>query len=192
MVIDEMAAPPGVAEKTAVPVEFDERLTVSATVVGFPNATCSWTVMGPMLAVAEAIAAVGLEVMTNAEGAAGATVKAALVAVVNPLSLAERVYVPTSLSEQPAKVTTPLNWVAEQFDKAAPLGPLPIDRVTEANALVTMLLLASSTATTGWKPNGVPTVEVALVGEEMNAKWVAVPGVGMARAKGSSTRSEEH
>jgi hypothetical protein len=62
-----------------------------------------------------------------------------------------------------------------------------MDRLTDANALVTMLLLASSTAITGWKPNGVPTVEVAVVGELTKAKWVAGPAAGMGRAKGSST-----
>jgi hypothetical protein len=143
--------------------------------------------MGPKLAVADAIPDTGFEVMTNAAGGAGSTLKVALVAEVSPLSLAERVYVPTSFAEQPAKVTTPLNWVAVQFDKTAPFGPVPIDRVTEANALVTMLPLASSTATTGWKPNGVPTVEVLVVGETMNASWVAGPATGIGRTKGSST-----
>ncbi len=85
-------------------------------------------------------------------------------------------------------MTTPLNWVAVQFDRAAPLGPDPIDSVTEANAVVTMLLLASSTATMGWKPKGLPTVEeVPVAGELKNARWVAAPAAGIGRAKGSST-----
>jgi hypothetical protein len=105
-----------------------------------------------------------------------------------PASLAERVYVPTALTEQPANVTTPLNWVAVQFARAAPLGPDAIDKETEANAVVTMLLLASSTATTGWNPKGLPTVEEGpVMGELKNAKWVAAPAAGMGRAKGSST-----
>ena len=65
MVIEEMAAPPGVAEKTPVP-ELDDRLTVSATVVGLPNLSCSWTVIGPMLVELDAMADNGLEVMEKA------------------------------------------------------------------------------------------------------------------------------
>ncbi len=67
-----MAAPPGVAENTPV-AEVDERLTVSAVVVGLPKMSCSWTVIGPMLAVLDAIADNGFDVMEKAYGGAGAT-----------------------------------------------------------------------------------------------------------------------
>ena len=78
--------------------------------------------------------------------------------------------------------------MAVQLDRVAPLGPDPIDSVTEAKAVVTMLLLASSTATTGWKPKGLLTVEeVPVIGALKNARWVAAPAAGMGRAKGSST-----
>ena len=162
MVIDVTGAPPGVAENTAVPLELEERLTVSATVVGLPNGSCSWTVIGPMLAELDAIADNGFEVKTNCERWCGGHIEGASSCLrLVRFRLAERVYVApeTTLTEQPANVTTPLNWVAVQFDSAAPLGPEAMDRVTEANAVVTMLLLASSTATTGWNPKGVPTIE---------------------------------
>ena len=86
-----MGAPPGVAENTVVPVELDERLTVSATVVGLPNGSCSWTVIGPMLAELDAMADAGFEVKTNWEGGAARTLKGELVPEVSPVSLAERV-----------------------------------------------------------------------------------------------------
>ncbi len=47
-------------------LEVDERLTVSATVVGLPNMSCSWTVIGPMLAELDAIADNGFEMMEKA------------------------------------------------------------------------------------------------------------------------------
>ena len=71
MVIDVMAAPPGGGREHAVPVDVDERLTVSAVVVGLPNMSCSWTVIGPMLAVLDAMADSGFEVIEKAYGGAG-------------------------------------------------------------------------------------------------------------------------
>jgi hypothetical protein len=64
-----MALPDEVAENLAVPAEFEPKVTVSAVVVGLPKASCSWTVSGPKVALAEAVPERGVEVMTNFDGA---------------------------------------------------------------------------------------------------------------------------
>ena len=46
------AVPPEVAANLVVPPELEVSVTVSAVVVGLPLTSCSWTVIGPMLAVA--------------------------------------------------------------------------------------------------------------------------------------------
>jgi hypothetical protein len=57
------------AEKTAVPLELEESVTVSADLVGLSNWSRSCTVMGPKFAVVEVVPDTGLLVMTNWEAA---------------------------------------------------------------------------------------------------------------------------
>ena len=57
--------PPEEAENWPVPVEFELRVTVSAVVVGLPEASCSWTVIGPRVALVDAAPDTCVEVMTN-------------------------------------------------------------------------------------------------------------------------------
>src|SRR5580698_4209594 len=115
MEIEVVAGPPGVAENTAVPVLFEERLTVSAAVVGLPYASCSWTVIGPTLAPEDAVPDWGLDVKANCAEGAAVTLKAELVVddvspgPVRTESVAVSVYpVPATLIEQFEKVTTPV------------------------------------------------------------------------------------
>jgi hypothetical protein len=63
-----------VAENTAVPAVFDDKLTVSAVVVGFPNWSCSWTVIGPKLAVEDAAPDTADDVNTSLLAAAAVMV----------------------------------------------------------------------------------------------------------------------
>ena len=67
--------PPLVAENTAVPVVFDENVTaVVPVVVGLPKVSCRCTVMGPSVAVAEAVPDTAVEVITSFATVAGLTV----------------------------------------------------------------------------------------------------------------------
>ena len=61
-------APPEVAANLA-PDEVEERVTVSAVVVTLPNASCSCTVSGPSVALADAGPDTAVEVMTSLAGA---------------------------------------------------------------------------------------------------------------------------
>src|SRR5665213_1147801 len=115
MEIDVIGAPPGVAENTAVPVEFEDRFTVSAAVVGLPYASCSWTVIGPRLAPEDACPDTAFDVMANCATEAAVTLNGTLVTeAVSPTavrseSVAVSVYpVPSTLTEQLEKVTTPV------------------------------------------------------------------------------------
>src|SRR5277367_6092473 len=64
-----MAAPPEVAANER-PVEEEDKVTVSATVVGTPAAVSSVTVMGPRVALEDAAPETAVEVMTSLVGAA--------------------------------------------------------------------------------------------------------------------------
>ena len=86
-----MALPDEVAENLAVPVELEPKVTVSAVVVGLPRASCSWTVSGPKVALAEAVPETGFEVMTNWLGEPAVMLKAVVVAEGSPLLDAVRV-----------------------------------------------------------------------------------------------------
>jgi len=84
IVTEVVAVPPEVAAKTVVPVELEDRPTAvgAVVVVGLPEAPCSWTVTGPVVAAAEADPEVGAEVIASLLAAATVTaVLAALVAV---------------------------------------------------------------------------------------------------------------
>jgi hypothetical protein len=62
--------PPEEVANTTVPDEFDERKTVvekNEAVVGLPYASCSCTVMGPMVALDDAVPLRGFEMMANWE-----------------------------------------------------------------------------------------------------------------------------
>src|ERR1700690_757786 len=65
MLTEVTVVPFKVAEKTAVPVLLDPRVTVSAVVVGLPKLSCSWTVIGPRLAVDDAAPETAEVVITN-------------------------------------------------------------------------------------------------------------------------------
>ena len=86
-----MALPDEVAENLAVPAEFEPKVTVSAVVVGLPKASCSWTVSGPKVALAEAVPERGVEVMTNWLGEPALMLKGLVVAEGSPLLDAVRV-----------------------------------------------------------------------------------------------------
>jgi hypothetical protein len=88
METDVIAAPPEVAENLAPVDGTDARETLSAEVVGLPNASCSCTVMGPSDAVVEAVPDTGADVNTNLDAAADATLNAVLVVDVSPLLVA--------------------------------------------------------------------------------------------------------
>jgi hypothetical protein len=66
--------PPGVAENSFVPLEFDAMVSVSAVVVGLPKLSCSWTMIDPRVALEVAVPEMALEAKTHLEGAAGVTV----------------------------------------------------------------------------------------------------------------------
>ena len=53
MLTEVMAAPPEVAANSWVPAELDDKLTVSAVVLTLPKASCSCTVIGPNVGLAE-------------------------------------------------------------------------------------------------------------------------------------------
>ena len=60
-----MDEPPEVAANVAVPVELDERVTVSAVVVELANESCSVTVIGPMAADDDATPDTAVEVTAS-------------------------------------------------------------------------------------------------------------------------------
>ena len=68
-----VAVPPKVAEND-LPVELEARVTVWAVVVALPNVSCSATVIGPRVAVADAAPDTAVEVMTYLDAAAAVTV----------------------------------------------------------------------------------------------------------------------
>jgi hypothetical protein len=91
VVIDE---PPDVAEKMRVPAEFDARFTVvppTGAIVGFPNASCSWTVTAPRVALADAAPDTAADVITNLLAAAAEMMNVLLVAEVSPMLAAASV-----------------------------------------------------------------------------------------------------
>ena len=79
-----VAEPPEVAEKTAVPVELEARVTVWAVVAALPKESCSATVIGPRVAVADAAPDTAVEVMTYLDAAAAVTVSICVPGVVRP------------------------------------------------------------------------------------------------------------
>src|SRR5690242_6992279 len=91
-----VVAPFCVAEKTAVPVEFEDSATVCAEVVGLPTPSCSWTVIAPRLAVEDALPETALEVMTSF--VATLAIVSCWVAVVSPDFAAVIVGVPPFVS----------------------------------------------------------------------------------------------
>jgi hypothetical protein len=112
---------------------------------------------------------------TEIEAAAPVTLNALLVAEVRPDEVAERVYVPALLIEQPVNVADP----AEAFFVVPPvqvrIAPVGFDasaRMIEA-VLLTVLLLMSWTVTTGEVGNVAPTATV--VGWVVKASLEAVP-----------------
>jgi hypothetical protein len=181
METDATAVPPEVAEKMYVPVELEPRFTVSAVVAGLPNASCSWTVIGPRLAVCVAVPDTGLDVKANCEAGPELSAKVALTPVERPLAVALREKVPgkAEVRWQPAKVATPLEAVTGLVEHAT--FPLPelIPSVTDAALPVTVFPPASSTVTTGWGDNVRP--KLPLLGEDVNTSWAAAPAV---RVKG--------
>ena len=70
------------------PVELEPKVTVSATVVGLPLASCSWTVIGPRVGLEDAAPETGAEVMTNFAGDPAVMLKALVVAEVKDPSVA--------------------------------------------------------------------------------------------------------
>ena len=91
IVIVVVADPPEVAEKDAVPVEFEERLTTvpppgaSATL---PKASRDCTVIGPRVGLVRAVPLTGLVVKANVAAAAVEMVKPLLVSEVSPVLVA--------------------------------------------------------------------------------------------------------
>ena len=85
MEIDVMAEPPEVAANECVPLELEARLTVSAVVVRLPKASCSWTVMGPMVDPDPAEPEAEVEVKANRNGVAAVMLNAFVVTVVSPV-----------------------------------------------------------------------------------------------------------
>ena len=67
-------APPELVAKTAPP-ELDARVTVTGLVVGLPKASCSCTVIGPSVALDEAVPVTADVVKTSLAGGAGLTTK---------------------------------------------------------------------------------------------------------------------
>ena len=59
--------PPDAPEKTLVPVESDDKFTVmfEAALIGVPAAFCSWTAIGPSVALLLAVPDTGAEVITS-------------------------------------------------------------------------------------------------------------------------------
>ena len=151
METDATAVPPEVAEKMYVPVELEPRFTVSAVVAGLPNASCSWTVIGPRLAFCVAVPDTGLDVKANWEAGPELSAKVALTPVVSPLAVAFREKVPDTAEVrwQPAKVATPLEAVTGLLEHAMFPFPELIPSVTDAALPVTVFPPASSTVTTG-------------------------------------------
>jgi hypothetical protein len=78
-----VVGPFNVDENNGAPVEFDERITVVAVVVGFPNWSCSCTVIGPRFAVVDAAPVTAALVTASLDGAPGLIV-ACCVADVTP------------------------------------------------------------------------------------------------------------
>jgi hypothetical protein len=77
---------------------------------------------------------------------------------------------------QPEKATTPATPALgfTGHERVAPAGVVRV-RVTEAELLVTVLPLPSSTVTTGWVPKTALAAETA--GVVLKASWAAAPGV---------------
>ena len=93
----EATEPPfGVSENTAVPLEFDVKLTVSAVVVGLPLASSSWTVIGPKLALDDAAPETADEVNTSL--LAAPLMVSCCVPAVSPVAAAVIVGVPVLVS----------------------------------------------------------------------------------------------
>ena len=90
METDVIPAPPEVAANFA-PDEVDASATVSAAVVGLPNASCSCTVIGPSVALDVAVPEIGDEVTTSWLGLPTVMVSALVVTDGNPTLLAVRV-----------------------------------------------------------------------------------------------------
>ena len=88
--------PPDVAEKIPMP-ELDDRLTVSAMVVGFPSASCSWTVMGPRVGEDDAVPDTAAVVKTSLAGVP-VPMASFWVSLVSPVAAAVMVGVPALVS----------------------------------------------------------------------------------------------
>ena len=91
------AVPPAVVANLVVPLEVEDSVIVWAAVVGLLRASCSATVMGPRLAVADAVPDTVVEVITNLVAAPDVTVSVC-VPEVSPLAATVMVGVPDLVS----------------------------------------------------------------------------------------------
>ena len=90
MLTEVVGVPFNVAENTP-PVEVEDRLTVSAAVVGLPLLSCSWTVNGPSLAVVDVKPPTEPAVKTNLAGVPAVMLKALALATPDSPVLVEAV-----------------------------------------------------------------------------------------------------
>ena len=76
--------PPEAAANSLVPAELEARVTDWAVVVGLFRASCSWTVIGPRVAVADAAPDTAVDVKAYLDGEPAVTVSTWVPLVVNP------------------------------------------------------------------------------------------------------------
>ena len=146
------AVPPAVVANLVVPLEVEDSVIVWAAVVGLLRASCSATVMGPRLAVADAVPDTVVEVITNLVAAPDVTVSVC-VPEVSPLAATVMVGVPDLVSplkncadDEPAAIDTEV--MDEPPEVAANVAvPVELDERVTVSAVVVELANESCSVT---------------------------------------------